>query len=137
MARTKIETGSGMTLNELVPLYGEKNTACNALKKEVADLNSNLKKVIKAFDKQNEDIIIDGWKCKLTVTEDSVLNEARLIEFAKQHNIDIIRQKEYIDFDALESLIYHGEIAKEVLIEMDSCKDDTTKETLRINKVKE
>lgn len=136
MARVKIETEPEMTLEELVPLYGEKNTACNALKKDVADLNAKLKKVIKAVDKQNEDIEIDGWKCKLSVTEDSVMNEARLIELAKKHNIDIIRQKEYIDFDALESLIYKGEISKDVLLEMESCKDDTTKETLRINKVK-
>lgn len=136
MARKKIEEKK-LTLNELIPEYGQKNTECNALKKVVADLNSKIKLAVHEAKKENEDIIIDGWNCNLSVKEDTVLNEDRLLELAKKHKIDIIRTKEYIDFDALEKLIYKGDISKKVLLEMDSCKDSTTKETLRVTKAKE
>ena len=126
-----------LTLNELVPMYGEQNTQCNALKKVVADLNAKLKQAIKDAKKSDEDIIIDGWKCKLSVTDESVFNEDRLLEFVKQHKIDVVRTKEYVDYDALESLIYNGKIKKDVLLEMESCKDAKTKETLRISQLKE
>jgi len=136
MARKKIEEKT-QTLEELIPIYGEQNTQCNALKKVVADLNSKIKKAIHEAKKENKDIVVEGWNCKLSVDDDPVMNEARLIEFAKKHKIDIIRIKEYIDFDALEKLIYGGDIPKEILLEMDSCKDANSKETLRVTKAKE
>ena len=125
------------TLDELVPLYGEQNTQCNTLKKVVADLNAKLKQAIKDAQQVDKDIVIDGWKCKLSVTDESVFNEDALILFAKSNDIDIIRTKEYIDYDALENLIYHGDIKKELLIDMENCKETKTRETLRVSKLKE
>ena len=125
------------TLADLIPLYGEQNAQCNALKKTVADLNTKLKQAIKDATKENEDIEVDGWKCKLSITEDSSFNEDALILFAKSNDIDIIRTKEYIDYDALENLIYHGDIKKELLIDMEDCKETKTRETLRVSKLKE
>lgn len=135
MPRKKIEKIP--TLAELIPLYGEQNTACNALKKVVSDLNSKIKTAIHDIQKENTDIEIEGWKCSLTVTEEATFNEDRLIEFAKKHKLKIVKTKEYIDEDALERLIYNGQISKELLIEMDKCKDVKTKETLRCVKLKE
>ena len=136
MARKKIEEKK-QTLEELIPLYGEQNTQCNALKKVVSDLNTKIKLAVHEAQKENEDVIVDGWKCKLSVDDNSTMNEARLLDVAKKHKIDIIRTKEYIDFDTLEKLIYKGDISKEALLEIDSCKDAGTKETLRVTKVKE
>lgn len=126
-----------LTLDELIPIYGEQNTQCNALKKTVAELNTQLKQAIKENLQENKDIIASGWKCKLSITDESTFNEDRLIDFAKAHNIDVVRTKEYIDYDALENLIYNNQIEKDVLVEMNSCKDAKTKETLRISKMKE
>lgn len=126
-----------MTLNELIPLYGEKNTECNALKKVVSDLNSKVKTEIKRVKKENSDIIIDGWKCSLTISESYDFNEERLIEFCKENKINVVKKKEYIDFDALEKLIYNGKISEDIIIEMDKCRDLKTKETLRCSKGKE
>lgn len=136
MARKKTELETPLNLSELIPEYGEQNTKCNALKKIVSDLNSKIKTAIHSEQRENEDISLGGWVCKLTVSEDSVMNEERLIEFAKKYKLPIVRRKEYIDFDKLEKLIYNGEIEKDVLVEMNSCKDKTTKETLRISKEK-
>lgn len=136
MARKKLEENK-QTLEELIPVYGEQNTKCNALKKVVTDLNSKIKTAIHEAKKENKDITVNGWNCKLSVDDSPVMNEARLIDFAKKHKIDIIRTKEYIDFDALEKLIYAGDISKEILLEMDTCKDANSKETLRVTKSKE
>ena len=136
MARKKLEEKK-LTLEELVPEYGEKNTECNTLKKVVADLNDKLKEAIHEVCKENEDIVIGGWKCKLTVSDTSTMNEDKLIEFAKKYKLDIIRTEEYIDADALEKLIYKGDIPKDVLLEMESCKIPGKKESLRISKAKE
>ena len=137
MARTKIENPSNkMSLEELIPLYGEQNTNCNSLKKVVADLNNKLKEAIKESKQENTDIKVAGWKCTLTVTEETKVNEEKLIEVLKNNNIDVIKTKEYVDFDALEKLIYSGDVPKEVLLEMDKCNETSTKEVLRCSKMK-
>lgn len=135
MARLNVE--KKVSLNDLIPLYGEKNTECNALKKVVTDLNAKIKSEIKRVKKENSDIIIDGWKCSLTISETYEFNEERLIEFCKANKISVVKKKEYVDFDALEKLIYSGKIPEEVIIEMDKCRDLKTKETLRCSKSKE
>ena len=135
MTRKKIEQSP--KLDELITQYGEQNTQCNALKKVVADLNAKLKTAIKSLNQQNKDIEVNGWKCSLSVTEEKVMNEDRLLEFCKANKIKCIKTKEYVDADALEKLIYSGKISEELIIEMDKCNDVKTKETLRCSKAKE
>lgn len=125
-----------MTLEELIPLYGQQNTECNALTKQVKELNGKLKEAIKEQSKENQDIVVEGWKCKLTVEYKSDMNEERLLEFVKKNNIPVVKQKEYIDFDMLEDLIYKEQVPKDVVLEMNSCMDKNIKEVLRISKVK-
>jgi hypothetical protein len=121
----------------LIPLYGEQNTECLALKKKVAELNSNIKEAIHRAQEENKDIVVDGWKCSLTVSDESEFNEDKLIEFCKKNKIDVVRTKEVIDGAELERLIYNGLIDKDILLEMDKCKDTKTKETLRCVRVKD
>lgn len=138
MGRPKLETTERkLTLEELVPLYGEKNTECIALKKEVADLNAALKTAIKDAMQQNKDIKIDGWKCTLTVSEDVKVNEDRLLLVLKAYDVPAVRTREYIDFDELERLIYAGSVSQDALLEMDACNEKTTKDVLRCTKLKE
>lgn len=125
-----------MTLEELIPLYGQQNTECNALTKQVKELNGKLKEAIKKQSKENQDIVVEGWKCKLTVEYKSDMNEERLLEFVKKYNIPVVKQKEYIDFEMLEDLIYKEQVPKDVVLEMNSCMDKNIKEVLRISKVK-
>lgn len=62
--------------------------------------------------------------------------EDKLIEFLKTRNLadDIVKTKEYVDFDALESAIYHEKIAGDDLKDMSSCKEVKTTQVLRIKK---
>ena len=135
MARKKIE--KPLTLEELIPAYGEQNTECNALKKVVADLNTKIKEAIHKAKQENKDLNIRGWKCSLTVEEKKEMNEDKLLEFCKEHNLKCVKTKEYVDGDLLEKLIYSGKISEELLVEMDKCNDIKTKETLRCVKEKE
>lgn len=84
---------------------------------------------IKEFETDNGKVVLSDRK-----TED--FNEAKLIEFLKARNIagDIIKTKEYVDFDALESAIYHEAITGDNLKDMESCKDVKITQVLRINK---
>ena len=53
-----------------------------------------------------------------------------------QRDLDIIKSKEYVDMDALESAIYKGLIPTDVLMKMDSCRETTDICTLRVTKAK-
>jgi len=134
MARTK---KTEQTLEEMIPIYGEINSQCNELTKRVNTLKADIKKAIKTAGKANKDIVIGGWKCSLAITDASDFNEARLIEFCKQNNIDVVRTKEYIDGAELERLMFNGSISKDIMLEMDKCKDKKEKETLRCVKARQ
>lgn len=68
------------------------------------------------------------------VTEDFV--EERLLVFLKERGLSegIVKTKEYVDFDALESAIYHEKIVGDDLKDMASCKDKKVTQVLRISK---
>ena len=84
---------------------------------------------IKEFESDNGKVVLSDRK-----TED--FNEERLIKFLKERGLesDIIKTKEYVDFDALESAIYHDKISGDNLKDMNSCKDVKVTQVLRINK---
>ena len=84
---------------------------------------------IKEFETDNGKVVLSDRK-----TED--FNEERLIKFLKERGLesDIIKTKEYVDFDALESAIYHDKISGDNLKDMNSCKDVKVTQVLRINK---
>jgi hypothetical protein len=84
---------------------------------------------IKEFETDNGKVVLSDRK-----TED--FNEERLIQFLKERGLesDIIKTKEYVDFDALESAIYHDIISGDNLKDMNSCKDVKVTQVLRINK---
>ena len=84
---------------------------------------------IKEFETDNGKVVLSDRKI-----ED--FNEERLIQFLKERGLesDIIKTKEYVDFDALESAIYHDIISGDNLKDMNSCKDVKVTQVLRINK---
>lgn len=75
---------------------------------------------------------------KLTYQKKESFIEEKLIQFLKDNKCakNIVKKKEYVDMDALESAIYHGDISETLVKEMASCKEVKTIPTLRISKVK-
>lgn len=75
---------------------------------------------------------------KKIVTHKYSMNEAKLIETIKRHNIEgLIKTKEYVDMEALENFIYHApEGSESFLTDVSLCKTDTEVVQLRISKKK-
>lgn len=108
---------SGFDLSKIIDEYKESKDRENALKKA----NDGMSKDIKQYMIDNDMTKASGDKYTVTMakTVKKKLNEDLAIEIIKE-NLDgaflasVIKQKEYIDEDALEKLVYNGnfDIAK-------------------------
>lgn len=96
--------------------------------------NTEIKAIMNEFKLTSFDTDTGSVTLSERVTEDFI--EDKLIDFLKTRNLasDIVKTKEYVDFDALESAIYHEKIAGDDLKAMSSCKEVKTTQVLRIKK---
>lgn len=126
-----------VSLDTLIPQYAEN--------KAILD---DYKKICDTENKQIKDIMDEGsyeaggYKATKSVQVRESMNEDKLLDVMKQHyaihqKFGIIKTKEYIDMDALESAIYKGQIDKDTLLEIDKCRESKEVVALRISKVKE
>ena len=73
-----------------------------------------------------------------SISHRDTMNEEKLLQIAHKYGIiEIVRTKEYIDFDALEKAIYKGRISSNVLLEMESAKESKEVVTLKVTKRKD
>lgn len=122
-------------LDELIPRYAANKSELESYKKICDKENAQIKAVMKSFVVQNYEA--GGYKASYSVSKRESMNEEMLLQIAHMHGIpEIVKTKEYIDFDALEHAIYNGQISDEVLMEMDKAKETKEVVTLRISKVK-
>ena len=79
-----------------------------------------------------------NYVAKYQVQKRESMNEDMLLEIAHIHGIpEIVKTKEYIDFDALEDAIYKGKIAPNILSEMNKAREVKEVKVLKITKKKE
>ena len=122
-------------LDTLIPRYAANKAELDSYKKICDKENAQIKEVMKSFVVQNYEA--GGYKASYSVSKRESMNEEMLLQIAHMHGIpEIVKTKEYIDFDALEHAIYNGLISDEVLMEMDKAKETKEVVTLRISKVK-
>lgn len=106
-------------------------------KKEVDELKDIMRKEVAEKDGkriyENE-----GFKVTITIQDKSTMNEEKLIKFLKKNKLNkgIVKRREYVDSDALENAIYNGIIPKNMLVEMDKCKEPNFIEVLKLTKKK-
>lgn len=124
----------GFDLSKVIDEYKESKDRENALKKA----NNELNEIIKAF-MQNHDISSaesEKYMATLSCTKKESLNEDLAIEIIKE-NLDgallnsVIKQKDYIDEDALEKLVYNGDFD---ISKLEKAKITKVTTTLRIKK---
>ena len=132
MARKRIES-----LDELIPQYAENKGILDDYKKICDDENKKIKELMDEGSYE-----AGGWKATKSIQVRETMNEDKLLEVMKQHyaihqKFGIIKTKEYIDMDALESAIYKGQIDKYTLLEIDKCRESKEVVTLRISRIKE
>lgn len=123
-------------LDSLIPQYAANKREKDSYEKLCAAENTQIKAIMQNFAVQHYEA--GGYKAVYSIQRRESVDEERLIEIAHQYGIsEVIKTKEYIDFDALENAIYHGRIPDDVIVEMNSA--TTVKEipTLKITKIKE
>ena len=123
-------------LSKSIDEYKESKDKENALKKA----NDRMSKDIKQYMIDNDMTKANGEKYTVTMskTAKQKLNEDLAIEIIKE-NLDgvllasVIKQKEYIDEDALEKLVYNGDFD---ITKLAKAEINTTTYTLRTSVIK-
>ena len=126
----------GFDLSKAIDEYKESKDKENALKKA----NDRMGKDIKQYMLDNNMTKANGEKYTVTMskTVKQKLNEDLAIEIIKE-NLDgallasVIKQKEYIDEDALEKLVYNGDFD---ITKLAKAEINTTTYTLRTSVIK-
>lgn len=123
-------------LDTLIPQYAENKSMLDDYKKICDKENKQIKELM-----TDDTYEAGGYKATKSVQIRESLNEDRLLAIASQHrvfrDIGIIKTKEYVDMEALESAIYKGMLDKEALMEIDKCRESKEVVTLRVTKIKE
>jgi len=120
-----------------------------ALKEEEKELNNKIKELndaIKTYMGHNNLDTLEGsgfvasytLRVKKEFEQEKLITSENIISVLKDRLSedvisDIIKTTEYIDTDALESAIYHGEVDKDTLKEIGKYKKITRTPTLNVN----
>lgn len=124
-------------LSTAIDRYKELKDEENALKKANNDLNATIKTYMQEHDMASANS--EKYTATLSCTKKESLNEDLAIEIIKENLggallSSVIKQKEYIDDDALEKLVYNGDFDITKLAKAKMVKETYT---LRISKNKD
>lgn len=127
----------GFDLSKIIDEYKESKDKENALKKVNNALSENIKGYMYEHDMSSADS--GKYTATLTKTDKESLNEDLAIEIIKENLSgallsSVIKQKEYIDEDALEKLVYNGDFD---INKLAKAKITKTSYTLRVTRRKE
>lgn len=127
----------GFDLSKIIDEYKESKDKENALKKANNELNESIKTYMQEHDMASANS--EKYTATLTKTDKESLNEDLAIELLKE-NLEgallntVIKQKEYIDEDALEKLVFNGQFD---ISKLEKAKITKTSYTLRVTRRKE
>lgn len=126
-----------VSLDTLIPQYAENKAILDDYKKICDTENKQIKELM-----TDDSYEAGGYKATKSVQVRETMNEDKLLGVMHNHREvaelnGIIKIKEYIDMDMLESAIYNKQIDKDMLMEIDKCRETKEVVTLRISKVKE
>nr|DAG18874.1 MAG TPA: hypothetical protein [Caudoviricetes sp.] len=140
-------TNRASTLDELIPAYAQNKQEMDDYKKICDEQNKAIKQCMN--EQELSEATVGGWTAKVTVQHREKMNEDALLAVLDKsvvrdesgncvipRDLGIIKSKDYVDMDALESAIYKGLIPTDVLMSMDSCRETTDICTLRVTKAK-
>ena len=127
----------GFDLSKAIDEYKESKDKENALKKANNELNETIKTYMQEHDMTSANS--EKYTATLSCTKKESLNEDLAIEIIKENLggallSSVIKQKEYIDEDALEKLVYNGDFDINKLAKAKMVKETYT---LRIGKKKD
>lgn len=117
--------------------YKEYKDSESKLHKISEDLNKHIKYLMNTMGIRK--FSSDKWTAIISTTQKEILNEAKAIGILKENLSEtdfksVVKTREYIDDDALETLVYNGDFD---ITKLESCKvvgKEVT--TLRVSKIK-
>ena len=129
--------GDNFDLSAYIDKYKELKDKENAFKKQTLDLGNNIKGYM--YENNMTSANSEKYTATLSCTKKESLNEDLAIEIIKENLggallSSVIKQKEYIDEDALEKLVYNGDFDINKLAKAKIVKETYT---LRVNKKKD
>ena len=124
----------GFDLSKAIDEYKESKDKENALKKANTAMNESIKNYMS--ENGMDEASSDMYTAVLSNTTKESLNEELAIEIIKENLggallASVIKQKEYIDEDALEKLVYNGDFD---ISKLEKAKITKVTTTLRIKK---
>ena len=125
-----------MTLHELIPMYAMNKSELDSYDKLVKKEGQQIKDIM--LEEGLTEAESNGYVVKRIIQKREVTDENVMLDIAHMYDLgDIIKVKEYIDYDELERQIYSGRIPNDIVALMS--KAVTTKEVvvLKISKKKE
>lgn len=127
-------------LDVLVARFGETDATIKALKKENDADKEQIKDMMRNLGQT--DWTSGGYSVKRVVSTTESMNEDKLLSLMQNNRelaekYGILKTREYVDANALESAIYSGQIPQDVLVRMNECKETKTTVALRCTKAKE
>lgn len=124
-----------MTLEERIDNYGKVKELADSYKKNADAQNKDLKKYLEEHD--IKDYSTDSYVVKYYTQTKESMNEPKAIDILKHAGITkCIKTVEILDADALENLLYNGEIPVEVIVDLQTCREVKVVPALKISKVK-
>ena len=133
------------SLDELIPVYGEKNDTAKELKKVLSDLGSKIKALMK--DGSNK-YTAGNYTARYTVKKSESFDEELFLsklgtkdcptQFRREAEVlGLVKTKEYVDMDSLENALYHNRVSDSLVKELESCTSVKEIPTLTVTKIKE
>lgn len=116
--------------------------AAKAVEKEAKDtagaLNTELKEYLSSLKDDNKSIMVDNTGVFLSYRSKDVWDEEAMIAYLKKAGYadNLVKTKEYIDFDALESVLYNNSLPAKVLKKLGTFKSEVPTAVLNIIKPK-
>lgn len=118
-------------LDELIPTYYKNKEKMESYKKLVDEQNKNIKELMNG----EYSYAVGKYKAVVSTSTRVSMDEQKLMMLLKANNIKgVIKTIEVVDMDALENLIYHNEIPKDVLKRIGECKSEKEVKSLRVTK---
>ena len=129
-------------LDTLIPQYAANKSELDNYKKICDNENAKIKSIMTDFVVSNYET--GGYKASRSVQQRESINEEILLSlfqtvpsFVKlQDKYEIVKNKPYIDFDALEKALYDGAVSDEQIADLDKAREVKEVVTLRVTKIK-
>lgn len=111
-----------MSFDSIVDDYVKFKKQATEADKEAKKLATDIKKYLTEHDMKHYDTADSS--VSIQIRSSTSFDEENLIEYLKVSGLSrgIVKKKEYIDYDSLESAIYRGKLSEETVKELDKFK---------------